>query len=186
MYISRLVLSLADTVAEDCGVFLLLQVLKTLQPSVLGHTDSAPQSLSCGIAVNKSHAAVKSVRTHARTFPARNYTHITDKFTVTTSTATDCNYSQPGICSLPLTQYTMWSGRQCPAFRRTLLEIFLYWDFRHQRLSTFWHNLSVPSQAGRVPQDSSTLEDRTDRLSRNVSRHQRRQDFLQGKNFTCV
>ena len=46
-------------------------------------------------------------------------------------------------------------------------------------LSSFWHSLSVPSQAGRVTRDSSTREDRTDRLSRNVSRHHRRLDFLQ-------
>jgi hypothetical protein len=73
---------------------------------------------------------------NAFTFPTRNYTHITDQITVhssrpiTSAIATDCNYSQ----SLLLTRYTMWSGRQYPEFRRTLLQIFFYWDFRHQSL----------------------------------------------------
>jgi hypothetical protein len=65
--------------------------------------------------LKKDHAAVKSIRTHSRTFPARNYTHITDQFTVHRShpirsaIATDFNYSQSGICSLLLTvHHVVW------------------------------------------------------------------------------
>ena len=97
---------------------------------------------------------------NALTCPTRNYTHITDQFTVhrshpiTSAIATNCNYSQSGISSLLLTRYAMWSGRQYPVFRRTLLEIFLYWDFRHQSL-VVGYRLFGTNYRSRVKQEGS-------------------------------